>query len=198
MRADRATLFHFVQICAGCAHDLREFFFELPAENADGFAKIRPVCTHNLLVNDYASFRGLMIMTGIDENVKNDGHIITSDDGKCRVWAGSIDDLWKLGKPVGHGGPWADSEVAAGETSDPYLIGYYDKKTLTLSHKASSAVEFTVEVDPTGDGTWMKYASYKVQPGQTFTTELPRGMFARWIRFSANAATTASAILNYE
>ena len=173
-------------------------FYELPAENADGFAKIRPVCTHNLLVNDYASFRGLMVMTGIDDNAVNDGHIIRSEDGKCSVWAGSIDDLWKLGKPVGHGGPWLDSEVEAGETSDPYLIGYYDRKTLTLSHKASVEVEFTVELDPTGDGTWMKYASYKVQPGQSFTTELPRGMFARWIRFSANASTTVSAVLNYE
>lgn len=41
-------------------------FYELPAENADGYAKIRPVSSHNLRINDYASYRGLLVMTGID------------------------------------------------------------------------------------------------------------------------------------
>ena len=173
-------------------------FYELPAENADGFAKIRPVSTHNLLINDYASYRGLMVLSGIEDGAVNDEHIIRSADGKCSVWVGAIDDLWKLGKPVGHGGPWADSKVEAGVPSDPYLIGYYDKKTLTLSHGSDSAVEFSIELDPTGDGTWMKYSSVKVQPGQTWSSELPRGMFARWIRFTAGASTTATAVLEYE
>lgn len=173
-------------------------FFELPAENADGFAKIRPICTHNLLINDYASYRGLMVLTGIDNPKANDAHIISSADGQCSVWVGAIDDLWKLGKPVGHGGPWADSQVEADVASDPFLVGYYDQKTLTLSHKADAPVSFTIEVDPTGDGTWMQYAVVKVAPGQDFTTELPRGMFARWIRFRTNASTVASAILEYK
>jgi hypothetical protein len=41
-------------------------FYELPAENADGFAKIRPVASHNLRINDYASYRGMLIMTGLN------------------------------------------------------------------------------------------------------------------------------------
>jgi hypothetical protein len=41
-------------------------FYELPAENADGYAKIRPVASHNFRINDYASYRGLLIMTGLD------------------------------------------------------------------------------------------------------------------------------------
>ncbi|MBC8155276.1 MAG: hypothetical protein H7Z72_20490, partial [Bacteroidetes bacterium] len=36
-------------------------FYELPAENADGFAKIRPVASHSLAVHDYASYRGLLV-----------------------------------------------------------------------------------------------------------------------------------------
>jgi hypothetical protein len=40
-------------------------FYELPAENADGYAKIRPVATHNYKINDYASYRGMMILTGV-------------------------------------------------------------------------------------------------------------------------------------
>jgi hypothetical protein len=42
-------------------------FYELPAENADGFAKIRPVSSHNFRIHDYASYRGMLIFTGIDQ-----------------------------------------------------------------------------------------------------------------------------------
>ena len=34
-------------------------FYELPAENADGFAKIRPISSHNFRIHDYASYRGM-------------------------------------------------------------------------------------------------------------------------------------------
>lgn len=52
-------------------------FYELPAENADGFAKIRPVASHDFRINDYASYRGMLIITGIKpEGGKNNPHII--------------------------------------------------------------------------------------------------------------------------
>ena len=72
--------------------------YELPAENADGFAKIRPVASHNLRIHDYASYRGLLIMTGLkpEAGIK-DPLVIQSEDGKAAVWAGVIDVLWNLG-----------------------------------------------------------------------------------------------------
>src|SRR5690606_40322358 len=47
--------------------NLHGTFYELPAENADGFAKVRPVATHNLPIHDYASYRGLLVLTGVNE-----------------------------------------------------------------------------------------------------------------------------------
>jgi hypothetical protein len=174
-------------------------FYELPAENADGYAKIRPVSSHNLRIHDYASYRGLLVMTGIDENVKNDSeHIIVSDDKKAAVWAGAIDDLWKLGKPTGHGGPWNNTAVKAGEASDPYLIGFYDKKTLRLSHQASSPVTFTMEVDPVGNGPWMVTEKITVAPGKTVDFSFPKDFSARWVRFKADKACRATTWLEYK
>ncbi|NCB44856.1 MAG: hypothetical protein EOM59_19870, partial [Clostridia bacterium] len=99
-------------------------FYELPAENADGFAKIRPIASHQFKINDYASYRGMLIITGVNmQNSAENPHIIISDDQKAAVWAGVIDDLWQMGKPTGHGGPWVDDKVQANETSDPFLIG---------------------------------------------------------------------------
>lgn len=63
------------------------------------------------------------------------------------MWVGVIDDLWELGKPVGHGGPWKNSRVKAGEPSDPYLIGFYDDRTLEISHDAQEAVTFLLKLN---------------------------------------------------
>jgi hypothetical protein len=173
-------------------------FYELPAENADGFAKIRPVASHPFRIHDYASFRGLLVMTGISPDAAgNKSHLVRSDDGKAAVWLGVIDDLWKLGKPTGQGGPWAGTEVAAGEASDPYLIGFYDERSLTLSHESAEPVTFEIEADPIGHGPWMLYQRVTIGPGETYEHRIPDHFQARWIRFRAESPTRATAWLEY-
>lgn len=174
-------------------------FYELPAENADGYAKIRPVSTHNYRINDYASYRGMLVMTGVTpEEGKDNPHVVISDDGKAAVWVGVIDDLWTLGKPVGQGGPWKNTDVKANVASDPYLIAFYNKKKLSLSHQSDKNVMITVEVDPTGNGDWMKYASYTIKPGEKFVQQFPESFQARWIRFVSDTDTKATAWLEYK
>jgi hypothetical protein len=173
-------------------------FYELPAENADGFAKIRPVTSHNFRIHDYASYRGMIVITGLNKNVKPGEHIVVSNDGKAAVWLGVIDDLWEMGKPIGHGGPWKNSSVKAGEPSDPYLIGFYDKRSLEISHESAQPVAFKIEVEPIGHGPWMLYKEIKVNPGETFKYEFPSNFQARWIRFTANSNCSATTWLEYE
>lgn len=174
-------------------------FYELPANNADGFAKIRPVASHNFRIHDYASYRGMLIMTGIDpERAKTNSHVIISDDGKVAVWAGVIDDLWKMGKPSGEGGPWKNSEVCAGTPSDPYLIGFFDKRSLEINHDLRDNVRFTIEADPSGNGTWMKYTEVSVNEGEVFRHTFPESFQARWIRFIPDRNCKATAWLKYE
>ena len=174
-------------------------FYELPAENADGYAKIRPISTHNYRINDYASYRGMLVLTGVTpEEGKDNPHVVISDDGKAAVWVGVIDDLWALGKPVGQGGPWKNTDVKANVASDPYLIAFYDKKVLSLSHQSDKNVVITVEVDPTGNGDWMEYASYTIKSGEKFVHQFPKSFQARWVRFVSDADTKATAWLEYK
>jgi len=173
-------------------------FYELPAENADGFAKIRPVASHNFRIHDYASYRGLLVMTGIHPDAEAGEHIIRSVDGQAAVWAGAIDDLWELGKPVGQGGPWKNTSVKAGEPSDPYLIGFYDDRSLEISHDSSESVTFKIEVEPVGHGPWMLYKEVTVEPGETFSHEFPESFQSRWIRFVADKNCSATAWLEYK
>jgi len=83
-------------------------FYELPAENAGGISKVRPIATHQLKIQDFCSYRGLLVMTGIQGGAGN-SHIFRSNDGQANVWVGVVDDLWRLGKPRGQGGPWMHS-----------------------------------------------------------------------------------------
>ncbi len=173
-------------------------FYELPAENADGFAKIRPVASYNFRVHDYASYRGMLVMTGINSDAKAGEHIIRSADGNAAVWVGTIDDLWQMGKPTGHGGPWKNSQVKAGKPSDPYLIGFYDKKSLEISHKSNNPVTCNIEVEPIGHGPWMLYKSVVIQPGEVFKYKFPESFQARWIRFSTDEDCIATTFLEYK
>ena len=174
-------------------------FYELPAENADGFAKIRPIASHNFRIFDYASYRGMLIMTGLNPLVSRENkHIITSTDGKAAVWAGVIDDLWQIGKPVGEGGPWKNTNVKPGVASDPYLIGFYDKRSLKLSHDLKEHVVFHIEVEPIGHGPWLTFKTVTVGPGETWECLFDNNFQSRWIRFVADKECKATAWLKYE
>ncbi len=64
--------------------------------------KIRPISTHSYRINDYASYRGMLVLTGVNpEEGKIMNMSLFPTMVKAAVWVGVIDDLWKLGKPVG-------------------------------------------------------------------------------------------------
>lgn len=174
-------------------------FFELPAENAGGFAKARAVATHNRSIHDYCSYRGLLVMSGIAADAPtNNPHIVRSDDGRTALWVGAIDDVWKLGKPRGVGGPWKDSDVKAGVPSDPFLMTGYDRKILTLSHRSSSTIKLRIECDITGTGLWVPYRLFEVGAGQSLTHEFPPAFSAYWLRAVSASDCVVAAQLRYE
>lgn len=172
-------------------------FYELPTENAGGFAKIRPVSSHRKAIGDFAAYRGLFVMTGVANEAKGE-RIVRSGDGKAAVWLGAIDDLWKLGKPVGTGGPWLDTQVEAGKPSDPYLFAGYDRKSITLSHDSKAPVTMRVEIDATGEDDWMTYRELSVEPGKPLVHEFPAACQGYWIRVTSLAAAKATARLDYQ
>lgn len=170
-------------------------FFELPAENAGGFAKVRPVATHNRRIKDYASFRGLLVISGLKNDAKGE-HIVRSSDDKTALWVGAVDDLWSFGKARGEGGPWKNAKVKAGEYSDPYLFTGYDQKHLTLAVDTPTRV--TVQADVTGTGTWVTYRSFEVSPGEDVEHDIPAAFGAYWLRFTSSTDAEVTAWLRYQ
>ena len=172
-------------------------FYELPAENAGGFIKVRPIATHNRRIHDFASYRGLLVISGLTDGARND-RIIRSDDGKCALWLGAIDDLWSFGKPRGTLGVWRDTAVKAGVPSDACLATGYDRKRLTLSHTSRDPVVFRVEADFTGTGQWAEVVKLSVAAGQPLEHQFPDAFGCYWLRLIAGKDTTATATFSYD
>jgi hypothetical protein len=174
-------------------------FFELPAENAGGIAKVRPVATHHRMIHDYASWRGFLVLTGLDlQQAGASSRVVRSEDGRAAVWLGTVDDLWDLGRPVGVGGPWKDTEVRAGVASDAYLFTGYSNRSLSLSHASADPVRMTVEVDLTGTGHWVEYRTFEVPAKGSVDHAFPAAFQAYWLRVTAQRDTRATAWLTYQ
>ena len=172
-------------------------FFELPANNAGGFCKLRPIASHDLLVHDLCSYRGMLVLTGLKPDAPAGAHVVRSEDGRAGAWLGVIDDLWSLGKPRGTGGPWLDTAVAAGAVSDAYLVTGYDHKRLSLSHDARAPVRFVLEADLCGDGRWTSVQTFDVPAGEELAHAFPRAWSAYWLRLRVDVACRVTAQLTY-
>ena len=164
--------------------------YELPAENAGGFPKVRAVSTPGVAPYDYATWRGLFVVAGVDPRLEV-GRRIVSEDGRVVLWAGVADDLWKLGKARGVGGPWKNTAVKAGEVSDPYLMTGFDRKTVTVELSDPEAT-VKLEIDVTGTGVWAQNTSI------TGSKTVDLGdLRAYWVRAVADRDCTASVQFEY-
>lgn len=171
--------------------------YEVPYKDAGGFRRMRPICTHGKQIGDFASWRGLLVLTGVLADAPAGEHVYKDGGSEVALWFGDVDDLWRMGAPSGVGGPWKDSTVVANQPSDPYLMAGYRNKKLMLSHQSRSRVNFDIEVDFAADGTWSKYRTVAVEPGEPLVHEFPIGYSAQWVRLKSDADTTATATFTY-
>ncbi|MHB8900650.1 MAG: sulfatase-like hydrolase/transferase, partial [Thermoguttaceae bacterium] len=178
--------------------NLHGTFYEIPRTDgsAPAYEMMRPVCSHSRQITDFCTWNGLLVLAGVRPDAKADGHVFADETKDTALWFGGIDDLWQIGKPVGHGGPWKDSAVEADQPSDPYLMTGYDRKTLTL--KADRDVRVTIEVDVDHQSGWRSYRTVPLEAGAEWAEELPAGFSAHWVRFRADSDCTATAWLVYE
>ena len=192
LRVDREVcterdLFH----CAGT-------FYELPAENAGGFSKIRPIATGDLLIVDYASYRGLLVLSGLTSDATNDSErVVRSQDGKCALWLGSVDDLWSLGRPRGEGCVWLRANVGEGEISDPMLATGFQNRRVSFENNADSASEITLELDATGNDDWREFETVTLGARETKEIEIPDAFPAYWARAVARRAGSVTVKFTY-
>ena len=156
---------------------------------------MRPIATHdNMFVYDYCTWRGLLVITGLMRFGRPENPRIVTES-TAGVWLGTVDELWKFGKPRGEGGPWLKQAVKAGEVSDPYLMTGFDKKRMTVSTDKDAKVK--IEIDLTGSGTWSTLMSIEVKAGTPVEKDLS-GIRAYWVRAVADRDCNATVQFRYE
>lgn len=176
-------------------------FYEMPRwsdNHSPDFEKMKPVASHTKRIEDFCTWRGLLVLCGVATRTDGakDPRIFRDQAGRG-LWFGNVDDLWKLGKPRGQGGPWYESAVKAGEYSDPYLMLGYDKKQIRLSHDRNIPVVFTMELE-FDHSAFVEYRQILVPAGRTAEIEFPEGLNAHWIRLKTDTDCSATAWLTYE
>jgi len=167
------------------------------------FRRMRPVAAHRFAIHDFCTWRGLLVLAGARAESTGDGHVIVLPENrtgneKPALWFGMVDDLWKLGKPVGVGGPWKKTLVSAGAASDPYIMTGFDRKSLEISHDANVNVEFRIEVDYSNRDHWQTFGTLNVAAGETKQFVFPDGYSAHWVRLVPSRDCEATALFRYE
>ena len=117
-------------------------FYEIPrleTKTVPDYRRMKPVASHRARIADFATWRGLLVLAGTRRDAWPDGHYFASGAAGDGLWFGAVDDLYKLGAPVGEGGPWKDTAIKAGEASDPFLMTNFGRKSVALSHDRESA-----------------------------------------------------------
>ena len=174
-------------------------FYEVPfwiVGQAPLYTKMRPVSTHNKQISDFTTWNGLLVLAGTKSRSTPSARIFKSPDEETALWFGGIDELWKFGKPVGVGGPWNNTLVKAGASSDPYLMTGYDKKTLILESDKNCSITAEIDIDH-----WSGFHSYKtfdLEAEKKITFKFPIGFAAHWVRFKSSVEVKASAQLIYQ
>ncbi|QDT10929.1 sulfatase-like hydrolase/transferase [Stieleria marina] len=175
-------------------------FYEIPLVTngaPPAWNLMRPVSSHSKQIADFCSWNGLLVLSGIRPDAKNDGHVFCDDAHNTGLWFGGIDDLWKLGKPIGNGGPWSNTNVKSGIPSDPYLMKGYDKKTVSMSHDHPNTATITLQIDLDGNGLWTDYKTFPVASDQTVQHEFADGFSACWVRAVSNTNTAVTVQFEY-
>lgn len=175
-------------------------FYELPLIHVGReplFKMMRPVSSHNYYISDYNTWNGLLVMSGIQRGAETSGSVYMNPEKTAGLWFGSIDDLWKLGKPVGQGGPWKNCEVKRQVMSDPYLMTGYDKKTLTLQADRDVKVTLWLSVSHYLDEK-VNYKEFELKAGEELVYEFPEGFSAHWASLMADKDCKITAQFLYE
>jgi len=151
--------------------------------------KPEPICRTRYRIFDFANFRGLLGVAR-EENFPMAPRSTGQPQSGLDFYRRPQLNNW--GEPKGWGGVWNGDSVSAGETSDPFLINGFDQKTIHL--ETDTATDYTIQVDPIGDGSWKDYDTVSFS-GSGYDTYIMTGD-AVWVRIKSSDAVTATAWLN--
>jgi hypothetical protein len=181
-------------------------FWKFPKTFAvNNSAGIAPRSNYLKVIGDFARW-GDYVVLGCDDSAKSEflnKRPFKAEHGapqrsNSNLWFVKPEQLDTLGPALGSGGVWSEDDVAAGQTSEPYLFAGYDKRMLHLGHASDEPVIFTIEIDREGNNQWTKLDEVKV-PAKGYVPYLfEQDEAGQWLRITPQQdAKAVTAWLHY-
>ncbi len=135
------------------------------------------------VVGDFCRWRDQYVF-GCDDTAKSEflnkrrakGQI-AAPRSQSNLWF--VSDLAGLGPVRAVGGVWVHEDVAAGTTSDPFLLGHFVSRGMHLAHKGVGKASVVVEIDTDGSGDFRPWRTVTL-PGAAISGHV-------WVRLPDEA-----------
>ncbi len=161
---------------------------------------VSPVNTHHKMVVDYVE-HGTQIIFANNDASKQLGNTILPKNNSNLMFIDKANLENYGGKPSGFGGVWLNDSVAGGTNSDAFLINGYEQRVIHFEHENADSVDFVVEVDVNGDGTWTNHTTVTVEGtnGKGYGYyKLPETLNAQWVRFRPTSTVSSASVYLHE
>lgn len=157
---------------------------------------ITPRSNYLKVIGDFCRW-GDRVVLGCDDSAKSEflnkrhakGAIKGSGQSHSNLWFIDPAQLDELGPVIGRGAVWLNDRVKALEVSDPYLFDGYASRSLLLAHEALEPVQFTIEIDRTGNDKWTVLRTVEVKAGGVTTVVFNPNDRGVWVRLVAQKET---------
>ena len=151
---------------------------------------LTPICTYLKMSVDYCWWNGQLVMGRDDASTTGQSPPVWNGQSDSAPWFGQLSDLAQWGTPAGVGGVWLNDSVSANTPSEPFLVKNFQRRVLHLKHTTAATVNFTLQHDATGAGTWANLAMIAVTNHGYAYFILPPSLDTTWVRLVADQDAT--------
>lgn len=157
---------------------------------------IRPVSAHLKKIQDFCSYRGMLVLSGDQMSATGENSCKVSDPQTNLLFM-KTDDIWGFGKPTGFGSCWLKQSVADSEASAPYLMTGFDKKMLQIRNDGDEAAVVQLQVDFTGLQEWQTYQTFTIPARENVVYPFDYGFSCHWVRLKAVQGGLLTSVFMY-
>jgi len=167
-------------------------FFEFPQSfSKSNFGGLKPVATYLKMPVDYAWFNDQLVIAK-DDASKFDNDFVAQ--AQSNLWIGDYEELKNWGPKIGFGGVWLNDSFDAGEISEPFFVGGFERLNLHLVHHGGFPCRIELQVDREGTGDWKTLETVRIDGKSGYASFIAPSHNSQWVRLvSTDAADDLTA-----
>lgn len=166
------------------------FYYFPKTFSATNTGGITPISTMLKMPVDYCWWNGQLMMGRDDAATTGQSAPVWTGQSDSAPWFGQLSDLEKWGTPAGFGGVWLNDSITANVPSEAFLVKNFQRRILHLKHTTAATVNFTLQQDVTGNGTWTNLTTISITNNGYAYFIFPPNLDTTWVRLVADQNAT--------